>query len=98
MRGVLLVPRSMTGLHWSGVSGSHTSEAIEQKAFFHRKSMRFLKYLKKRGGAKYAFLVRCVLLVPHARTVLQWSGVSGSHNLEAIEQKAFFHRKLTGFL
>ena len=35
----------------------------------------------------------CVLLVPHSRTGLHWSGASGSHNSEAIEQKAVFHRK-----
>ena len=48
--------------------------------------MGFLKYLNKIGGAKYKFLVRFVLLLP------------GSHNLEAMEQKGIFHRKLMGFL
>ena len=60
--------------------------------------MGFLKYLNKIGGAKYYFLVRCVLLVPHSRTCLNWSGASGSPNSEAIEQKAVFHRKWMGFL
>ena len=60
--------------------------------------MGFLKYLNKIGGVKYQILVRCVLLVPHSRTGLHWSGVSGSHNSEAIEQKYVFHRKLKGFL
>jgi hypothetical protein len=55
--------------------------------------MRFLKYLNKIGGAKYEFLVRCFLLVPHSRTGLHWSGVSGSHDSEAIEEKAIFRRK-----
>ena len=97
MRCVLLVPHSRTGKHWSGASGSYNSEAIEQKAVFHRKWMGFLKNSNKIGGAKYYFLVRCVLLVPHIRTGLHWSGASGSHNSEAIEQKAVFHRKLMGF-
>ena len=90
---MLLVPHSRTGLHCSGVPGSHNSEAIEQKAISHRKLMGFLKNSNKIGGAKYYFLVRCVLLVPHIRIGLHWSGVSGSHNSEAIEQKAVFHRK-----
>ena len=46
--------------------------------------MGFLKYLNKIGGAKYKFFVRFVLLLP------------GSHNLEAMEQKGIFHRKLMG--
>ena len=50
------------------------------------------------GGAKYLLLVRCVLLLPHRRTGLHWSGVSGSHHSEAIEKKAVFHRKLMGIL
>ena len=89
----MLLPLSRTGQHWSGASGSYNSEAIEQKAVFHRKLMGFLKYLNKIGGAKYQFLVRCVLLLPHCRTGPHWSGTSGSHNSEAIEQKAVFHRK-----
>ena len=60
--------------------------------------MGFLKNSNKFGGAKYSFLVRCVLLLPHCRTGLHWSGALGSHNSEAIEQKAVFHRKLMGFL
>ena len=87
----MLVPHSRTVLHWSWVSGSHNSDAIEQKAVFHRKLMGFLKKNHKIGGAKYEFLIRCVLLVPHSRTGLHWSGVSNKS--EAIEQKAFFHRK-----
>ena len=59
--------------------------------------MGFLENSNKIGGAKYYFLVRCVLLVPHIRTGLHWSGVSGSHNSEGIEQKAIFHGKLMGF-
>ena len=90
---MLLVPHSRTGLNWSGASGSYNSEAIEQKVISHRKWMGFLKNLNKIGGAKYYFLVRCVLLVPHSRTGLHWSGVSGSNTWEAIEQKAIFHRK-----
>ena len=93
VRCVLLVPYSRTGLNWSGASGSHNSEAIEQKAVFHRKLMGFFKNSNKIGGAKSKFLVRCVLLVPHSRTGQHWSGVSGSHNSEAIEQKAISHRK-----
>ena len=94
----MLVPHSRTGQHWSGATGSYNSEAIEQKAISHRKRMGFLKYLNKIGGAKYLFLVRCVLLVPHSRTGKHWSGASGSYNSEAIEQKAISHRKLMGFL
>jgi hypothetical protein len=60
--------------------------------------MGFLKNSNKIGVPKYDFLVRCVLLVPHTRTGLHWSGVSGSHNSEAIEQKAFFHRRWMGIL
>ena len=60
--------------------------------------MGFLKNSNKIGGAKYLLLVRCVLLLPHRRTGLHWSGVSGSHNSEAIEQKDIIHRKLLGFL
>ena len=93
VRCVLLLPHIRTGLHWSGVSGSHNSEGIEQKVISHRKLMGFLKFLNKIGGAKYLLLVRCVLLIPHSRTGLYWSGVSGSHNSEAIEQKAISHRK-----
>jgi hypothetical protein len=89
---VLLLPHR-TGLHWSGASGSHNSEAIELKAVFHRKLMGFSKNSIKIVGAKYLLLVRCVLLLPHSRTGLHWSGVSGSHNSEAIEQKAISHRK-----
>ena len=89
----MLLPHCRTGPHWFGASGSHNSEAIEQKAVFHRKLMGFSENSNKIGGAKYYFLVRCVLLVPHIRIGLHWSGVSGSHNSEAIEQKAVFHRK-----
>ena len=60
--------------------------------------MGFLKNSNKIGGAKYYFLVRCVSLVPHSRTGLHWSGASGSHHSEAIEQNAVLHRKLMGFL
>ena len=55
--------------------------------------MDLLKKSNKIGGSKYEFLVKCVLLVPHSRTGLHWSGVSGSHISEAIEQKAIFHTK-----
>ena len=90
---MLLLRHSRTSLHWYGASGSHNSEAIEQKAVFHRKLMGFLKNSNKIGGAKYLLFVRCVLLVPHSRTGLHCSGVPGSHNSEAIEQKAISHRK-----
>ena len=92
MRCVLLL-LSRTDVHCSGVPGSHNSEAIEQKAIFHWKLMGSLKKLSKIGGANYEFLTRCVSLVQLSRTDLHWSGVSGSHTSEAIEQKAIFHRK-----
>ena len=44
--------------------------------------MGILKNSNKIGGAKYLLLVRCVLLLPHSRTGLHWSGVSGSHHSE----------------
>ena len=84
----MLVPYSRTVLHWSGCLGPITRKLFEQKAVFHRKLMGFFKKLNKMGGAKYLFLVRCVLLVPPSRTVLHWSGVSGS-----LEKKTIFHRK-----
>ena len=37
MRCASLAPHSRTGLHLSGVSRSHCSEGIEQKAIFQRK-------------------------------------------------------------
>ena len=55
--------------------------------------MGFSKKLNKIGGAKYECLMRCLLLIQLRRTYLHWSGVSGSHHSEAIEQKAIFHRK-----